>query len=429
MRVRQDIIHIPTLFLEKNVMSLTDLEVKNAKPKERPFKLNDGKGLILHISPTGKKTWRYRYKIIGKESVIVIGEYPDMTLLSARVQGEAMRQKVKAGINPSKERQTIKQAVEQEKEKEVLAAVNSFQNIALEWHEREKGNWSSGHSMAVMETLRADVFPAIGRIAVDQITPPMIMDIIKSIEAREALVVAQKVLQRMTAVFRYAVQTGKATYNPATEMRGVIKKRAVQHHPMITVEELPQFLKSLIVADLHVTTKLALEFAILTAARTGEVRGATWSEINLGGKIWLIPAERMKMKIAHTVPLSNQAVAILNRMKILFGDTGIVFPGIRSIEKKQLSENTLLYAMYRMGYHGRATVHGFRAAFSTIANEAGFDSDAIERQLAHREKNQVRAAYHRSEYVSERKEMMQAWADYLDKLKAGEDVTLVRAAR
>jgi len=243
------------------------------------------------------------------------------------------------------------------------------------------------------------------------------MNILKKIESRGALVIAQKVLQRMSAVFRYAVQTGRAHYNPATEMKGVIKKRTVQHHPMISVEELPKFMQTLVVADLHVTTKLALKFTILTAARTGEVRGATWNEINFDENIWKIPAHRMKMKMAHTIPLSRQAVAILNRIKILFGDTGIVFPGIRSSTKKQLSENTLLYAMYRMGYHGLATVHGFRAAFSTITNEAGYNPDAIERQLAHREKNQVRAAYHRSEYMPERVEMMQWWADYLEARK------------
>ncbi len=398
-------------------MPLTDPEVKNAKPKERPYKLNDGKGLFLHISPAGKKTWRYRYKIAGTESVLVIGVYPLMTLLAARVEGEAMRQKVRAGINPSKERQSVKQSLKQEKEKKILAVLNSFENIAYEWHDRGKGRWSKGHAMAVIETLRADVFPAIGRVAIDQITPPMIMDILGTIESRDALVVAQKVLERMTAVFRYAVQTGRATYNPATEMKGVVKKRPVQHHPMISPEELPKFLQTLISADIHITTKLALEFAILTATRTGEVRGATWNEIDLDACIWKIPAERMKMKMAHNVPLSKQAVAILNRMKILFGDNGFVFPGIRSVINKQLSENTLLYAMYRMGYHGKATVHGFREVFSTIANEAGFIPDAIERQLAHRERNQVRAAYHRSEYMPERDKMMQWWADYLFSLK------------
>ena len=180
-------------------------------------------------------------------------------------------------------------------------------------------------------------------------------------------------------------------------------------------------------ADIHTTTKLALEFAILTAARSGEVRGATWDEIDLDACLWKVPAERMKMKMAHTVPLSNQAVAILHRIKALFGDNGFIFSGIRSATNKQLSENTLLYAMYRMGYHGQATVHGFRALFSTITNEAGFNPDAIERQLAHRERNQVRAAYHRSEYLPERKAMMQAWADHLDKLKAGGDFAPMQA--
>lgn len=409
-------------------MALTDLEVKNAKSKDRPYKLNDGKGLFLHISPSGKKTWRYRFKIAGTESVLVIGVYPLMTLLAARVEAEVMRQKVKTGISPSKERQSVKHSLQLKEEKNNYTALNCFESIAYEWHEREKGRWSKGHAMAVIETLRADAFPSIGQIAIDQIQPPMIMDIIKAIESRDALVVAQKVLQRMTAIFRYAVQTGKATYNPAAEMKGVIKKRQVQHHPMITPEELPQFLKTLISADIHITTKLALEFAILTAARTGEVRGATWDEIDLDSCIWKIPAERMKMKMAHTVPLSTQAVAVLHRIKILFGDNGFIFPGIRSATNKQLSENTLLYAMYRMGYHGQATVHGFRALFSTITNEAGFNPDAIERQLAHREKNQVRAAYHRSEYLPERKAMMQAWADFLDKLKAGGVVAPIQAA-
>ncbi len=400
-----------------NIMPLTDTEVKNAKPKDRPYKLNDGKGLYLHVSKVGTRTWRYRYKIAGTESVIVLGTYPLMTLLTARNESAAMRLKVKAGINPSQERKAEKLASSQEKERDTQLLANCFENIAHEWHEREKGRWSRGHAMAVIETLRADVFPAIGGVAIDQITPPMILEIIKSIESRDALVVAQKVLQRMTAIFRYAVQTGRATNNPAAEMKGVVKKRPVQHHPMISPEELPEFFQKLNTADIHITTKLALEFAILTAARTGEVRGATWDEIDMNNFMWKIPPYRMKMKMLHIVPLSKQAMAILERMEKLFGNSGYIFPSIRSAENKQLSENTLLYAMYRMGYHGKATVHGFRAVFSTIANESGFNPDAVERQLAHRERNQVRAAYHRSEYLSARKEMMQAWAEYLETIK------------
>lgn len=409
-------------------MPLTDLGVKNAKPREGQYKINDGAGLYLHVSPTGRKSWRYRFKISGAESVIVIGEYPDMSLLTARVEAGEMRKKVKAGISPSVERKSEKQAIVQAKEEKILAAINSFENIAHEWHGREKGRWKQDHALAVMATLNADVFPAIGSLAVDRITPPMILNILKAIESRGALVVAQKVLQRMTSIFRYAVQTGRATYNPATEMKGVVKKRPVQHHPMIAPEVLPQFLHDLINADLHVTTRLALEFLILTAARTGEVRGATWNEIDLENCQWSIPGERMKMKVSHTVPLSTQALAILNRMKILFGGDSFIFPGVQSIEKKPLSENTLLYAMYRMGYHNRATVHGFRALFSTIANETGFNPDAIERQLAHREGDQVRAAYHRAEYMVERKKMMQWWADYLDGIKTEIKIIPIKAA-
>lgn len=400
-------------------MPLTDQEVKNAKPREKAYKLNDGSGLYLHVSPTGRKTWRYRFKIAGAESVLVLGEYPDVTLLQARIEAGELRRKVKAGVSPSKERQAERQAVELEREQAIRAAESSFQNIALEWHEREKGRWTKDHAAAVWATLEADVFPAIGMVSIEQVTPPMVLEVIKAIESRDALIVAQKVLQRMTAVFRFAIQTGRAHYNPATEMRGIIKKRPVQHRTMLSISELPGFLRSLSVADIHISTRLALEFVILTAARTGEVRGATWEEIDLEKRVWSIPGHRMKMKIEHTVPLSSMAVAILERAGVLFGKNGLVFTGDNPVEKRPLSENTLLYAMYRMGYHGRATVHGFRALFSTIANESGFNPDAIERQLAHAEKNQVRAAYHRSEYLAERMQLMQWWADYLAGLRGG----------
>jgi len=234
-------------------------------------------------------------------------------------------------------------------------------------------------------------------------------------------VIATKILQRMTAVFRYAVQTGRVAHNPAAEMRGVIKARKVQHHPMIQPDELPEFLQNLTKADIHTTTKLAIQFTILTATRSGEVRGATWNEIDLEKCLWSIPAERMKMQLPHTVPLSTTALSILEQAKILYGDKHFLFPGIQS-PTKPLSENTMLYALYRMGYHSRATMHGFRALFSTIANETGFNPDAIERQLAHREKNAVRAAYHRSEYMPERVKIMQWWADYLRQLEHGAEI-------
>jgi integrase len=204
-------------------------------------------------------------------------------------------------------------------------------------------------------------------------------------------------------------------------MRGALKAKKVKNHKMIPPEDLPEFLQALARGDIHITTKLAIQFTILTAARSGEVRGATWSEIDLDKRLWSIPAERMKMRSPHTVPLSHQAIAILNRLKILYGDKGLVFQGIHYPEKP-LSENTMLYALYRIGYHSQATMHGFRALFSTICNEAGFNPDAIERQLAHREKNTVRAAYHRSEYLQDRFKIVQWWADYLQYREHGTEM-------
>jgi integrase len=249
----------------------------------------------------------------------------------------------------------------------------------------------------------------------------MVLEVIRAIKAKGSLEMASKTLQRIGAVFRFAVQTGRATFNPAANMRGALKAKKVEHHTMIPPEKLPDFLKSLTAGDIHTTTKCAIQFTILTAARSGEVRGATWAEIDSEKRLWSIPADRMKMRSPHTVPLSKQALAILSRMKTLHGDKGLVFPGIHYPEKP-LSENTMLYALYRIGYHSKATMHGFRALFSAIANETRFNPDAIERQLAHREKNAVRAAYHRSEYLLEREKMMQWWADHLQSLEYDTDM-------
>jgi integrase len=400
---------------------LTALEVKNAKPKEKPYKLTDGHGLFLYVAPSGKKTWRYRFVIAGTESTFVLGEYPVLSLEKARIERALAREMVKAGKNPSEERRSKKNEDQRSKKIEQVKIENSFTAVALEWHQNQRDRWAKGHAQAILTTLERDVFPAIGDTQIDQITPPMILQILRTIEARGALVIASKVLQRITAVFRYAVQTGRATYNPASEMRGVVKARKVQHHPMIQPDELPDFLRNLTTADIHTTTKLAIQFTILTAARSGEVRGATWSEIDLEKNLWSIPAKRMKMQMPHTIPLSLAAISILNRVKLLYGDSLYVFPGIH-FPNGPLSENTMLFAMYRMGYHSKATMHGFRALFSTIANEAGFHPDAIERQLAHREKNAVRAAYHRSEYLPERMKMMGWWADHLRHLEHGAEI-------
>ncbi len=404
---------------------LTAVRVRNARPKDKPYKLPDGNGLYFHIATSGKRTWRYRFKLAGKESTFTLGTYPDMSLEKARKAKAEARAQVKAGKNPAKERRARKQAIiDQEKAAKTITD-NSFEAIALEWIEQQQERWSHGHAAATRSTLERDAFPLLGSHRIDTITPPMVLQVLKNIEERGALEIARKVLQRMNAVFRYAVQTGRATYNPAADMKGVLKTRKVVHQAALDEKALPEFLRALTTANLHATTRLALKFTILTATRSGEVRGATWNEIDMDKAEWRIPAERMKMSVPHVVPLSKQARAILDRIGKLYDRTGFVFPGIRQ-GSKQLSENTLLYAMYRLGYHGIATVHGFRALFSTIANETGFNPDAIERQLAHREKNRVRAAYHRSEYLEQRKKIMQWWANYLDQMEAGADIVPIR---
>ena len=403
---------------------LTAIQVRNAKPKDKPYKLNDGRGLFLHIAKSGKKTWRYRFELSGTESTFVLGEYPVWSLEAARAERAVLRELVKSGVNPADVRRKEKQEAVKVKEAEKKITENSFEAIALDWHQHQKDRWTANHSEAVWTSLKRHVFESFGSVPIDQITPPMVLEVIRAVETQGALEMASKTLQRIGAVFRFAIQTGRATYNPAADMRGALKAKKVKNHTMIPPEDLPEFLQALTRGDIHTTTKLAIQFTILTAARSGEVRGATWSEIDLDKRLWSIPAERMKMRSPHAVPLSNHAIAILNRLKILYGDKGLVFPGIHYPDKP-LSENTMLYALYRIGYHSKATMHGFRALFSTICNEAGFNPDAIERQLAHREKNTVRAAYHRSEYLQDRIEIVQWWADLLYQLEHGGELSWI----
>ena len=254
----------------------------------------------------------------------------------------------------------------------------------------------------------------------DKITPPMVLEVVRAIEAKGSLEVAAKTLQRIGAVFRFAIQTGRAAYNPAGDMQGALKAKKPKHHPSLTKEELPGFFRALEEGNIHQVTKAAILFTILTAARTGESRLVLWNEIDQDNQLWTVPAERMKMGSAHKVPLSCQAIAILATMHpYATGNEGYVFPGIKN-PYQPLSSNTMLYGLYDLGYKGKTTMHGFRATFSTILNEdTTFDKDVIERALGHRERNRVRAAYHRSEYLPERRKMMQDWANYLDKLREG----------
>lgn len=396
-------------------MTLTIPDIKNAKLKDKAYKLADEKGLYLLIHPNGSKYWRLKYRFVKKEKTLALGVYPDVSLSEARSRREDARLNLRNGIDPGvvkKEQLSAK----------ALKVENSFQSQALEWWQRQKGRWSEGHAQRVWLSLETDVFPHIGQRPITEITTPEVLAVIRKVEHRGALDVAGRVLQRCTAIFRFAIQSGRASYNPATELTGVLETRKTKHRAALPRAELPEFLKRLSCYDGNAITRLALRLLMLTFVRPGELRFAKWDEFDLDNKVWRIPAERMKMGTEHIVPLSCQALAVLDELSPLTGNDNYLFTGERS-RLKPISENTMIYAMYRMGYKSRATPHGFRTNASSILNEEGFTPDAIERQLSHLERNKVRGAYtQHAEYLPERIKMMSWWANYLDELESGSNV-------
>ena len=397
-------------------MALTDTQIRQYKPKLKPFKLSDGRGLYLQIQPNGAKYWRLAYRYAEKQKTLALGIYPEVSLADARKKRADAKAYLAKGIDPSN---MMSKKVRKRTEVENLE--NSFESIAREWHEQQKGGWSKNHWERVLVSLEKEAFPDIGIFPIHELTAPHVLAVIRKVEKRGALEVAARLLQRCSAVFRYAIQTGKAVHNPTSDLQGALKTKKVEHRAALARADLPLFFEKLEKYDGSKITQLALKLVILTFVRTGELRGATWNEFDLDNAQWRVPAERMKMRAEHIVPLSDQAIQILNELKEITGKHDLVFPS-RQTWKKSMSENTMLYAMYRMGYHGIATVHGFRATASTILNESGFKADVIERQLAHVEKNKVRAAYHRSEYLEERKQMMQWWANFIEGLQGNNNV-------
>lgn len=274
------------------------------------------------------------------------------------------------------------------------------------------------------------MFPFIGETPVEAISPPDVLALLRKVEARGSLEIARKVLQRTGAIFRYAIQTGRATYNPASDMRGVLKAKPVEHMPAVFDKELAQLLKDIAAnQSMHITTKLALQFTAFTACRSGEVRNAKWAEIDDESKEWHIPGERMKMRRPHIVPLSKQALAVLHRAKTLFGGSGLIFPSVRD-SQKPMSDNAMSKALRDMAYGGKATPHGFRASFSSMAHEkSGFPSEVIEKALAHEEKNKIKGAYNRAEYLEQRRQLMQWWGNKLQNLEHGGEIVHLNSVK
>ncbi|SOD15895.1 tyrosine-type recombinase/integrase [Nitrosomonas ureae] len=397
-------------------MKLTDSEIKAAKPKEKPYSLPDGHGLVLMIQPSGAKWWRYRYRVNGTAKMLSLGVYHDVTLKEARNQQERFKELLAQGVDPSLHRQEQKQL-------EAIAATNSFESVSRLWWNHWKHDKTERHAGYTIRRLEADVFAMIGNKPVNEITAAMLITVIRKVESRGALDIAKRVLTMCGQVMRYAVAHGLAERNPAADIKpaDVLKPTRKSNYARLSEKELPELLRKIDTYDGKPLTRLALQLMALTFVRTSELIGAYWDEIDLVKKEWRIPAQRMKMKTPHTVPLSMQAIAIIEEIQMLALDNELVFPS-ENRNSKSMSNNTILYALYRLGYHSRMTGHGFRGVASTILHERGYNHDHIELQLAHAPRNAVSAAYNHALYLEPRARMMQDWADYLEEIKTGASI-------
>jgi integrase len=361
----------------------------------------------LHVHPNGSKYWRKKFRHTGKERVLALGVYPDVSLASAREQALNARRLIRDGVDPVAERRRLR----------ANNTAETFQEIANEWIESRKNTWSPTYYDGVKSALTANLYPQIGGLPIRSITVPVLRDALLVMEKREILSALRKVRMWASGVFRHAIATGRAESDPAAPLRGTFKAHKPKNFAAITKSDaLGELVNKIRSYDGSIVTRLALLLMVYTFPRTAELRGATWSEFDLKKSEWRIPAERMKMKQEHVIPLSRQAMSIIEELKPVTGGSEFVFPNENN-PRKPMSENTMLYALYRLGYHKRSTVHGFRASASTLLNQdLDFDADVIERQLAHQEKNKVRGAYHRAQYLPQRREMMQRWANFVDGL-------------
>jgi len=389
-------------------VSLSDAKARNAKPKTKPYKMADGEGLFLLVTPSGGKYWRLKYFFAGKEKLLALGIYPETSLADARERRAQARKALAAGNDPGEAKREAKRL-------STLNSANTFEVVAREWFEKRQHEWAPSSARSKRIYLENHLLPKIAQRPIAEITAQEVLALLRVLEQRGTFDTARRVMQMCGQIFRYAIATGRVERNPVPDLRGALMTPVVKHQSFLNASELPEYLRSLAAYDGSLQTKLALRILLLTFVRTNELRGAQWTEIDWAKAEWRIPAERMKMKELHIVPLSTQAIATLRELEKLTGSRLYVFPNQHN-PATFMSENTMLYALYRMGYHSRATGHGFRSTASTILNEHEFRPDVIERQLAHGDRNRVRAAYNHAQYLPERRKMMQWWADYLDEV-------------
>ena len=400
-------------------MALTDVAIKNAKSHEKPYKMGDAGGLFLLVQPSGGKLWRLKYRVDGREKKLAIGPYPEISLAEARRRRDDARTLIVTGKDPSREKQ-------RDKVRSRAQAESTFAALTKEYCAKRKrdGDKAWAATTATRSAYLLSLLDSsIGRVAIVEIKPPDVLAAVRKIEDKGKLESARRTLQLASAVFRYAVATGRLASDPTRDLRGALTAPTIKHYAAITdpkrVGEMLRAIDGYVGLGL---TKLALQLAPHVFVRPSELRCAEWGEIDLDGALWTIPAAKMKMRKVHHVPLSRQAVAVLRDVKAVTGPAGFVFPGMRS-RARPMSENTLNAALRRLGYTSEEmTSHGFRALASTLLNESGrWHPDAIERALAHSDKDKVRAAYHRGQHWKERVEMAQWWSEYLDQLRKGAD--------
>lgn len=392
-------------------MKLTNTACDNAKPKEKPYKMADGQGMYLDIRPNGAKYWRLRYRMHDKQKLMALGVYPEVSLKEAREKRREARKLIAEGIDPSKNKRD-------EKRKATINANNTFEAVAREWHNNQKGRWSENHYNNVLHRLQTDVFPYIGSDPVADLEAPHLLDMLRKIEKRGALDIAGRTRQICGQVFRYGIQTGRCQRDPSADLKGALKTRKTEHFAAIDAKEIPELLDALERNDarLFARTRRAIKLSMLTFVRPGELRKAKWDEIDFDAKQWIIPAERMKMRRAHIVPLSRQALEVLKeqREETSHLKTNLVFPSqIRP--KDPMSDGTVRIALQKLGFKDRMTAHGFRAlARTAIREKLHYEPDVIECQLAHKAAGPLGEAYNRAQFIEQRTVMMQKWADYLD---------------
>ena len=407
--------------MPKRIAPLTDTKVRTTKPTEKAQKLFDGGGLFLLITPTGGRLWRFKYRFGGSEKLLSIGTYPETSLAEARQRRDQASALLANGIDPSETQKAQKAAGNQETE--------TFEIIAREWYAKFSPSWATSHAKTTIRRLELFIFPWLGARPVKTITAPELLTALRRIEAKGALETAHRVKQVCGQVFRYAIATGRAERDPSGDLRGAIPSVSGKHMATITdPKEIAGLLRSIDDYRGSIVTRCALQLAPLVFVRPGELRQAEWSEFNLETAEWRIPAEKMKAGAVHIVPLSRQAIDILREIHPLTKHGRYVFPSPRT-DSRPMSSNAILSALRRMGYaKDEMSGHGFRSMASTLLNEQGWNRDAIERQLAHAERNSVRAAYNYAEFMPERKKMMQAWADYLEGIKSGAKIIPIQAA-